>query len=101
MADISTSATSGVRVSLKEEIKVKDDLLKMTTDDIINRAILSLGFIFQFEQKYKNGIELDEFERKTIARLNRELDIIMSDPKIRKEVKRRLRECDSPIIWTP
>ncbi len=88
-------------VTTGDEKRTKDEIAKISLKERAERAVASAALIHNLEYKQRSGRALNQAEIDVMARLNRELDVIMSDTQTRKWFEDEVKRMGSPVIWQP
>lgn len=93
---------SDIQIEHKDAIRVKTELAKMSLKERCERAVASATLIHNLEYQAKHlGLALTEQQRELIARLNREMDVIMKDPSVRAVFENEVKDGGTPVIYSP
>lgn len=90
--------------SVKDEdtLRINQEIKRMSIKEMCERAIASGVMIHNLEYKQKiTGEGLSAEDRAIIARLNREMDVLMRIPKVREWFEHECSYGGSAVIWTP
>ena len=93
---------SDVEIKDQDTLRIIRELAKMSLKEKAERAVASATLIHNLEYGAKSlGGSLQPHQVDTIARLNRELDIIMKDPSVRAVFENEVKDGGTPVIWKP
>ncbi len=93
---------SNIEIKHQDTLRTERELLKMSLKEKCERAVASANLIHNLEYQAKHlGATLNDNQREIIARLNREMDVIMKDPSVRRVFENEVKDGGTAVIYVP